>query len=46
MRHEAEMSNIAQGEAKCYISIEAECFISHIRSMRQGNALTIIKNFL
>ena len=23
--NEAEMANIAQGEAKCYISIEAEC---------------------
>ena len=25
MRHEAEMATIARGEAKCYISIEAEC---------------------
>ena len=24
-RHEAEMANIARGEAECYISIEAEC---------------------
>ena len=23
--NEAEMANIARGEAKCYISIEAEC---------------------
>ena len=25
--NEAKMANIAQGEAECYISIDAECFI-------------------
>ena len=30
--NEAEMANIARDEAECYISIEAECFIFHIRS--------------
>ena len=33
--NEAEMANIARGEAECYISIEAECFIFHIARARQ-----------
>ena len=33
--NEAEMANIARGEAKCYISIEAECFIFCIARARQ-----------
>ena len=27
MRQKAEMASVAQGEAKCYISTKAECFI-------------------
>ena len=30
IKHKAKMANIAQGEAECYISIEAECFILRI----------------
>ena len=41
------MANIARGEAKCYISIEAECRVLYFPySTRQGNDLSIIKNFL
>ena len=40
------MANMAQGKAKYYISIEAECFILHICSPWQGNDLGVIKNFL
>ena len=39
------MANIAQGEAECYIGIEAECFIFPY-STWQGNDLSVIKNFL
>ena len=47
MRHEAEMANIARGEAECYISIEAECRVLYFPySMWQGNDLSVIKNFL
>ena len=47
MRHEAEMANIARGEAKCYISIEAECRVLYFPySTWQGNDLSVIKNFL
>ena len=41
------MANIAWGEAKCYISIEAECQVLYFTySTRQGNDLSVIKNFL
>ena len=41
------MANIAQGEAECYISIEAECRVLYITySTWQGNDLSVIKNFL
>ena len=33
--NEAEMANIARSKAKCYISIEAECFIFRIARARQ-----------
>ena len=47
MRHKTEISNIARGKAECYISIEAERQVLYFSySTRQGNALTIIKNFL
>ena len=41
------MANIAQGEAECYISIEAKCLVLYfLYSMWQGNDLSVIKNFL
>ena len=41
------MTNIAQGEAKCYISIETECRVFYFMySTWQGNDLSFIKNFL
>ena len=41
------MANIARGEAKCYISIEAECRVLYFPySTWQGNDLSVIKNFL
>ena len=47
MRHEAEIVNIAQGKAECYISIEAECRVLYFTySTWQGNDLSVIKNFL
>ena len=39
------MANIARGEAKCYISIEVECFVFHIARGR-AMILSVIKNFL
>ena len=47
IRHEAEMGNIARGEAECSISIEAECQVLYFMySTWQGNDLNVIKNFL
>ena len=50
MMHDAEIANIAQGKAECYISIKAECrmlyFIQFMYSMWQGNDLIVIKNLL
>ena len=44
MRHEAEMVNIAQGEAECYISTEAECRVFYfMHSTWQGNDLSVSK---
>ena len=41
------MANIAQGEAECYISIEAEYqVLSFTYSAWQGNDLSVIKSFL
>ena len=40
------MTNIARGEAECYISIEAECRVLYFTySTWQGNDLSVIKNF-
>ena len=39
------MANIAWGEAECYISIEAECFILCIARGR-AMILSVIKNFI
>ena len=40
------MANTAQGEAKCYISIEAKCRVLYFTyGMWQGNDLSVIKNF-
>ena len=44
--NEAEMANIARGEAECYISIEAECRVLYFSYSTRGNALTVIENFL
>ena len=38
------MANIARGEAESYISIEAQCRVFYFSE--QGNALTVIENFL
>ena len=47
MKDEAEMANIARGEAECYISIEAECRVLYFTYRTwQGNDLNNIKNFL
>ena len=46
-RHQAEMANIAQGKAECYITIEAQCRVLYFTySMRKGNGLSVIKIFL
>ena len=46
-RHEAEMANIARGEAECYITMEAKCRVLYFPySTWQGSDLSVIKNFL
>ena len=41
------MTNIARGEAECYISIEAEFRVLYFTySTWQGNDVSVIKNFL
>ena len=37
-RHEAEMANIAQDEAECYISIEVECRVLYL-CIARGRAI-------
>ena len=38
IKHEAEMANIARGEAECYIGIEAECWVLFLHIAR-GRAM-------